>query len=65
MIKNTSRIITAEGKSLHHGGSYLLHVVLVFREDSQNELSLFIGLECGGNNAVHTRRQLKATVHLT
>jgi len=45
--------------------SYSLHVIRVFREDPQNEFSLFIGLKCGWNNAVHTRWQLEATAHFT
>jgi hypothetical protein len=47
-------IIRAEGRHymiIMHS----LHVVLVFREDSQNELSFFIGLKCGRNNAIHSR----------
>jgi hypothetical protein len=52
-------------KSGNSNNEYLLHVVHVFREDSEEELSLFVCFESGGHNAVGARWQLKAFGNLS
>lgn len=42
----------------------ILHVVFVLREDSDQELSFFVGLKGGWYNQIVTGWQLEATAHL-
>lgn len=43
----------------------VLHVVAFLREDSEQELSLLVRLECGRHDAVDTGRQVEPATHFS